>query len=140
MAEQVYTTVRLDTDLTSSIPTNQYNVVRDNYRPMYEPLAETERSLTGKLHVHKIMDGANPMILKDHRYTLYVTNAELDQLKADLGKNCYFMPHRRDETNWTSYRQIVFFQGLSEIEVLDPTLAYFLVNIVLQDNSGGTVS
>lgn len=140
MAEQVYENIRLDADLTGNLPTNTYSVLVEGFQDVEQPLAETERSLTGKLLVHRLMDGSTPKTTEDHHYKLHMTNAEKEQLEADVGKNVYFMPHRRDEgAGYASYRTVIFFERMENKEPLDNLQEYWNAEVFLRDNQDGSV-
>ena len=140
MAASTYATIRLDTDLTGDLPTNEYTVLVENYQELHVPAVESERSSTGKLHTHRVLDGSDPLVFHDHHMRLYLTKSELTTLVGDLGKTCYYMPHYRDEgAGYASYRSIVLFEKLERIEPIDPFLNYLTADIYLRDDSEGSV-
>lgn len=139
MAATVHDNILLDVDLTGIIPTNTYDVSAEGLEDIYAPAVVTERGLTGKLHVHRLMDGADPDVFKDYRYVLFLTRAQLAALVGDVGRTLYFMPHYRDDADVATYRFIVFFESVTSIRNIDPFLQYYQATIYLRDNSDGSV-
>lgn len=139
MAESIYSTIRLDADLTTGLPDNEYKVIMGALEEMPVAAAMTERSVTGLLQVHRIMEGSDPLVFDNGRYELLLQGrSELDQLLADLGRNVYFMPHIRDEASPTSYRSVKFFKGVSGVTNIDPMLGWFRAAIELEDSTSNT--
>lgn len=139
MAETVQETIRLDVELTGILPTNTYEVLQEGYQRLYMPAVTVERSLTGNLQVHRVMSGSDPLVFDNRQYILLLTPAQLTQIKADLGRNVYFMPHERDETD-VSYRRIVHFKSLVDVQPVDiASLTYWRATIHLEQGDGLTV-
>jgi hypothetical protein len=139
MAAEVFDTIRLDADLTGNLPTNEYKVLATGLEDLKEPAVLTERALTGRLHIHRVMDSGDPLVFDGHRYELFLTRAELDLLKADLARTVYFMPNYRDEgAGWETYREVVFFQSLTGIRNIDPEVDYWRAVIELVESTGNT--
>jgi hypothetical protein len=139
MAATVHETIRLDTDLTGDLPTNQYDVRQGGLEEIYEPATLTERGLTGDLHVHRVMSGGAPLVFDNYQYTLLLTRAQKDALALDLGKNVYLMPHVRDEGDALNYRSIMHFKSMAEVKEINPMLDYFTATIMLEEATGGSV-
>lgn len=141
MVASVHDNIRLDTALTGILPTLTWEVNAEGYRDQnYVPIV-TRRALTGKLHIHRVMDSGtpiNPYLLKDFNYELILTRAEYIALQALIGKILYFMPHYRDEAD-TDYRSVVVLVSVSEAMPYDPYLTYYRIAIHLQDADGATV-
>jgi len=132
--------IRLDVDLTGNLPTNAYAVRTEGLEDVYSPVVATDRSITGKLHVHRLMDGTDPEVFRDYRYTLILTRDELTRLVEDLGRTVYFMPHWRDEgAGFAAYRFKVLFERLTNVRNVDPMTDYWSATIYLRDNSDGDV-
>lgn len=138
MAASAHTTIRLDTDLTGILPTNTYGVVYDGLEQIYQPAITIERSLTGKAHVHRVLDSGTPVVFDGHQYRLLLTLAEKEQLAADIGKVCYFMPHYRDEAD-VDYRVVVTFRAMRDVKNIDPMLRWWYATIELEQTDGVTV-
>lgn len=138
MATSVHDTVRLDADLTGILPTNQYRVRTDGLDDQYGPIIMTERSLTGRLLVHRLMDGTDPEVYQSWQYELILTRAEKDQILLDLGRVLYFMPHVRDEAT-TNERFTVVFKGATDVQNFDPMLDYWKMTIELEEATGNSV-
>ena len=139
MAVSVHDNILLDTDLTGIIPTNAYDVSAEGLEDVYAPAVVTERGVTGKLHVHRLMDGVDPDVFRDYSYVLILTRAQLATLVGDVGRTLYFMPHYRDDADVATYRFIVFFESMTGIRNIDPFLQYYQATIYLRDNSDGSV-
>lgn len=139
MAATVHDTIRLDTDLTGQLPTNEYGVLHEGLEHLREPLMQTERSLTGHMHIHRVLDGSDPMVVQGERLKLLLEPTEFDTLIADLGKVVYYMPHRRDESDPTTYRRVMLFRQIESIENVDPNITWYRATIILEDATGNSV-
>jgi len=139
MAASVHDDILLDVDLTGIIPTNAYDVAADGLEDVYAPAVVTERGITGKLHVHRLMDGVSPEKFQDYNYGLILTRAQLATLVGDVGKTVYFMPHYRDDADVATYRFKVFFESASNIRNIDTFREYYRATIYRRDNSDGTI-
>jgi hypothetical protein len=140
MAASVYNNIRLDADLDgSNLPINEYKAIQGGMRHLPQAALAVERSLTGKLHVHRIRESGDPMVIEGYRYELLLTSRdELSQLQADLGKDLYLMRHARDESVPASYTEVVLFKGMPEVENIDPYLNWWRVVIELEESTGNT--
>lgn len=136
MAATMYANIRLDVDLTGDLPTNTYEVILEGYEDVFTPVVVTERGLTGQLQVHRLMDGNDPLVHESHRYTLILSRAEKDQVKADMGKVCYFMPHYRDEADVATYRKTVLLMPVTPTAMFDPMQDWWHWAVQLEDASG----
>ena len=139
MAEQVYDTIRLDNNLTGDLPTAEYHVQLSGMEDRNAAAAAWERGLTGTLHVHRTMSGGSPVTWRDHVYRLTLTNAEYETLRDMIGKIVYFMPHRRDESDYASYREVVLIAGYQKESPLDPMETWWTLTVMLVDATGETV-
>jgi len=140
VAASMHDDILLDTDLTGNLPTNDYAVMAEGLEDVYAPVVATDRSLTGKLHVHRLLSAGNPEVFRDYHYILILTRAELIQLVGDLGKTLYFMPHYRDEgAGFASYRYKVLFESLTNVRNIDPMTDHWQATIYLRDNSDGDI-
>lgn len=141
MAASVHDNIRLDTALAGILPTLTWEVNVEGYRDQnYVPIV-TRRSLTGKLHIHRVMDSGTPTIpylLKDYNYELILTRDEYITLHALVGKILYFMPHYRDEAD-VAYRSVVVMVSVSEAMPYDPMLTYWRIAVHLQSADSATV-
>jgi hypothetical protein len=136
MALDLYANIRLDVDLTGDLPTNTYEVKLDEFEDTFTPVVATERSLTNRLQVHRLMDGSDPIVNEGHRYTLILSRAEKDQVKDDMGKVVYFMPHYRDESDVATYRKPMLLMPVSGTAIFDPEMNWWHWAIALEDASG----
>jgi hypothetical protein len=139
MAAEVKENILLDTDLTGDLPTNSYKVRHDGLERIYEPAVSMERSLTGKLHVHRLTSAGVPVVFDNYRYTLILTLAEKNQIAADLGKIVYFMPHYRDDADAATYRTEMLFSSMTEVHNIDPMLEWWTATIELVEATGQSV-
>ena len=140
MAATLHATIRLDVEVPANLPTNEYKVLFEGAEDIFGPAVAVERSITGTLHVHRLMDGANPVVFDDHHFTLKLTRAELVTLTADVGRTLYFMPHYRDEgAAWATYRFKVFLESMTGVKGITSMHAHFLATIYLRDNADGDV-
>ena len=143
MAATLHTTIRLDVEVggvVANCPDNEYKVLFEGAEDIFGPAVSVERSITGKLHVHRLMDGSNPVVFDDHHFTLKLTRAELVTLTADVGRTMYFMPHYRDEgAAWATYRFIVLLESMTGVRGINAMQEHFLATIYLRDNSDGSV-
>jgi hypothetical protein len=133
MAATTYSNIRLDRDLSGSLPTNTYKALLDGDLHLLEPAIFSERSLTGKLHVHKLLeDVSNTKVFSGRKYKLLLTAAEKDQIAADVGEIVYFMPHRRDEGDVANYRFVMLFRSMQDVIGVDPCREYFYATVELE--------
>ncbi len=141
MSASTYSNIRLDTDVTgASLPTNTYKVLWEGDLRLYEPAVFTERALTGKLHIHRLLDGSDPKVFDGRRYKVLLTGqSEVSQLAADLGKNIYFMANYRDEGDVATYRSVMYFKSMRDVVAVDPSETYFSCSIELEESTGNTV-
>ncbi len=141
MATSTYANIRLDTTLTGNLPTNTYKVLWEGDLRLYEPAIHTERSLTGKLHIHKLLDGGDLKVFDGRRYKVLLTGqSEVSQLAADLGKTVYFMPNYREEgAGYADYRSIMLFKSMKDVTAVDPSETYFSCSIELEESTGNSV-
>ena len=124
---------------------NTYKVLWEGDLRLYEPAIHTERSLTGRLHIHKLLDGANPKIFDGRRYKVLLGatdgitgQEEVSQLAADLGKVVYFMPNYRDEAD-LDYRSIVLFKSMRDVTAVDSSETYFYATVELEEATDQSV-
>jgi len=95
------------------------------------------RSINGTTRVGALEDANGPMVYTDFSMVLSLTAAELATLKAELGREVYFVDHDHaaDGTNHTSDVVTMLLQEIGEPENLDPMLNYFTAKIVLVDTN-----
>ena len=140
MAVLVHDSIRLDVDLADGMPVNEYGVIQGTLEMTPAPALISERSLTGFLQVHRVVQGTTPLVFDNQRHQLLIKGqAELDQLKADLNRTVYFMPHRRDEDAPEGYLTVKLFKALT-IEPIDPMLEWFRAAIDLEDATSNVPS
>jgi len=140
MPATVHATIRLDVELTDELPVNEYKVIIGTLEEMPAPALVSERSLTGLLQVHRVMEGTVPLQFDNQRHELLIqTRAALEQLKGDLGRIVYFMPHLRDEADPVTYRSVKLLKSISA-QNIDPMLEWFRAAIELEDATSNSPS
>jgi len=139
MAASVSATIRLDTALTGQLPTQTWKVDFEGLHDTNWAAVIGERSLTGQLHVHRVLSAGSVVQFRNYEYTLICTDTEYRNLIQLVGKVCYFMPHWRDEGDPTTYREIVLLEAMSGDKLLDPMMNYFTATVLLVDADGCTV-
>ncbi len=139
MAVEIHANILLDTDLSGNLPTNAYRVLHESYEDTLQPAVVPERSLTGKMHIHRVREGVSPMIFDGVKYELILTLAEKDRLLLDLGKTVYFMHNRRDESDIATYRHVMLFESAVGVRPFDPNEAYWRLVIVLIEATNNEV-
>lgn len=141
MAVKMFDTIRLDNDLTSNLPTNEYNVLFEGYEDVYAAAVITERGLTGRLLVHRQMEGGVPVKWEDHQYRILLTRAQKDTLIAHLGMIMYFMALYRDEdpAGCAAYRDVVLLKAMVGVTHIDPNQQWWTATVYLESASGLTV-
>jgi hypothetical protein len=139
MAASVQDTILMSDTLDGDLPDKGYKVLHDGLEEKYEPIMVTERALTGKMHIHRLTDAGSPMLIDGYRYTLILTLAEKIQLASDVGKTVYFMQHYRDDADPGTYRKVMLFRSITEVENFDPMLEYWRATIELEEATGQTV-
>ncbi|KKL91712.1 hypothetical protein LCGC14_1891940, partial [marine sediment metagenome] len=104
------------------------------------PAVFTERALTGKLHIHRLLDDSDPKVFDGRRYKVLLTGqAEVSQLAADLGKTVYFMANYRDEGDVATYRSVMLFKSMRDVTAVDPSETYFSCSVELVSAEGNSV-
>jgi hypothetical protein len=136
MAEEVHDTIMLSNTLATGLPDTEYKVSHGGLQEMPEPALYTERSLTGKLIIHRLEESGSTMVFNGYRYTLFLTRAEKDQVITDLGRVMYFLPHVRDEVSPTL--ETVILKSVSDVEPYDPMLDWWQATIELWEATGNT--
>lgn len=140
MAAHTHDTIRIDTSLDGSgLPVTEYRVIQDGMEKVYEPALVTERSITGKMHIHRVTSSGVPLVFDNYRYTLWLLDEELDTLRALLARVVYFMPHYRDEADAASYRTVMLLSSITDAKPLNPGLDYYLATIMLEVATGQSV-
>jgi hypothetical protein len=141
MAATVHATIRLDVDLTNGLPVNEYKVIMGTLQEEPTPALVSERSLTGLLQVHRVMQGTEPLWFDNQRHELLLQGrSELNQLLNDLGRVVYFMPHLRDEADPESYTSVKLLKSVTGVKNLDPMLEWLTAAIELEDATSNTPS
>lgn len=140
MALSVHENILLDADLSGDLPINAYRVLHESYEDTLQPAVVPERSLTGKMHIHRVRDGVDPLIFDGIKYELVLTLAEKDRLLLDLGKTVYFMHNRRDEADPLTFRSVVLFESVVGVRPYDPgETRYWRATIVLSEATDNEV-
>jgi len=136
----MYSTIRLDVELTDGLPINEYKVIYGSLNEEPTPALITERSLTGFLQVHRVIQSGNPLWFDNQRMELLIQGrAELQQLNADLGRVLYFMPHLRDEAAPEDYLSVKVLKSIQQ-QNIDPMAGWFKAAIELEDATSNVPS
>lgn len=140
MALEMHDDILLDTDVDGSgLPVNGYDIHYGDQADVPYAAVSSERSLTGDLQVHRTTSAGSVMTFLDRDYQVVATRAEMELLKADLGKICYFMPHYRDDADTATYRVVVLFERMTPAIPFDPMNDYWHSTVHLTDASALTV-
>lgn len=139
MAATVHDDILMDTALAGQLPATGWAVVLEGHRERTYAAVQSERGITGKLHVHRVLETGIVKQWRDYPYTLLCTHAEYRALRLLIGKVVYFMPHYRDDGDVANYRFVVLFQSMMEEIPLPADLAYWRVSIHLIDAEGNAV-
>lgn len=139
MVATIHDEMLMDTALAGSIPATSWSVVLEGHRERNYAAVQSERGITGKLHVHRVLETGVVKQFRDYPYTLICTHAEYRALRLLLGKVVYFMPHYRDDADVATYRFVVLFQSMIEDTPFDANLDYWKVAIHLVDAEGNSI-
>lgn len=139
MAASIHDEILMDTTLAGSIPATSWSVVLDGHREYNYAAVSSERGITGKLHIHRVLETGVVKQWRDYPYTLICTHAEYRALRLLVGKVVYFMPHYRDDGDVANYRFVVLFESMGDETPFDANLDYWKVAIRLIDAEGNTI-
>lgn len=140
MAATVHTTIRLDTALDGDLPDSEWKVSVGGLEERYQPAMMVERSLTGAMMIHRLRENDLPKSFSGMRYTMFLTSAaEKEALSDLLGYVVYFMPHYRDEADVATYRSVMLFKSMTEVEPYDPMLGWWKAVIELEEATNNEV-
>lgn len=96
-----------------------------------------ERGLTGRLLIHRTVDGSgNPLRFKDFGLLLTATAAEKTRLEALSGQTCYFIPN--DHTVGTAHGMAGGWKVLMTIrssQQITPDQSYWRIQIECKDDT-----
>lgn len=139
MAAIVHDDILMDTALAGVLPASSWYVIHEAHREYNYAAVQSERGITGKLHIHRVLELGSVKQWRDYPYTLICTHEEYRNLRTLLGKVVYFMPHYRDEGDVATYRHVVLFQSMVEEAPYNPVLEYWRVGIRLIDAEGNAI-
>jgi hypothetical protein len=132
MAAAMQDHIHLDTD---NPPTATYPALHETLDGTPMVAMVTERSLTGKLQVHRLLDGADPVQFVNDRMRLRLSLAEMLVVKGLAGKDVYYIPHYHDEAAPAAYVvQAVLVLRPGAITNLDPSAAHWFATVEILDN------
>jgi len=133
MALEIQDHIYLD---TSNPPTATYPVAAEglDWTPLVSVV--TERSLTGKLHIHRLVDGSDdPVSFRSDRLRLIATLAQMLVLRGMSGKTVYYVPNYHDPDNLANYtHESVLIIPEGSIANIDPMCTYWFMNVRLVDD------
>lgn len=144
MAPSVMDHIHLDTD---DPPTAEYPVSHGTLDLTPNVVVMTERSLTGKLHTHRLLDGADPQAFCTDRIRLKLTLAEMLVVKALAGKRVYYAANYHDDDedgagslkSWAAnsvyvIRAVAMLRP-GAVTNIDPKGAFWYVNVEFVDDT-----
>ena len=122
---------------TTNPPTATYPVVAEgglDWTPLVSVV--TERSLTGKLHIHRLVDGSdNPVSFRSDRLRLIATLAQMLTLRGMSGKTVRYVPNYHDPDDLATYtHECVLVIPEGSISNIDPMCTYWFINVQLVDD------
>lgn len=138
MALEIQDHIHLD---VSNPPTAEYDAQQGTLDHTYETAVTFERSVLGKLHVHRIIDGIDPVQFEADSMTLICTLAQMNTLRALAGKRVYYVPNYHDDAALGTYPTSSYIiRGLliinrGGITNLDPPGTYWTVQISVVDDT-----
>ena len=144
MAVEMHDHIHLDTD---NPPADEYKVAHGTLDHTPNVPVELERALTGKLHVHRLVDGdGDPVQFQSDKLRMKLTYAEMVAVTGMAGKMVYyaFNYHDDDEESgaldvWPDSSYVVRSLLLvRQVTNLDPRAAYWYVTIELVDDDAVT--
>jgi len=98
-----------------------------------------ERSITAKLHVHRLLDGdGDPVQFVGDAMLLMVTNDELNALLSVLATDVWYVPiiHPDDGEDHTTYaKQCVFTAKPGSVSNVDPMCTWWTIAVEFTDNT-----
>ena len=122
---------------TVNPPVATYDVVADSWDHTPSVMMAHERSVTGKLHVHRIVDGSgDPYQFEEDKVTILASLSDMSTLRALVGKTVYYVCPYHDPDNLDDYvitTTLVISSG--GIVNVDPMCTYWRVNCEFLDDS-----
>ena len=94
MAASIQDHIHLGTD---NPPTTTYKAEHGTLDVTPAVAVVTERALTGKLHTHRLLDGADPVQFRSDQLQIRATLTEMLALRGLAGKTVYYAPHYHDD-------------------------------------------
>jgi hypothetical protein len=134
MALGIQSTCYID---TVNPPVVTYNVLADSWDHTPNVMMANERSVTGKLHVHRIVDGSgDPYQFEEDKVTIMATLAEMAVLRALIGKTVYYVCPYHDPDNLANYVvTTVLVINPGGVANVDPMCTYWRVTCEFLDDS-----
>jgi hypothetical protein len=122
---------------TNSPPTATYHVMHQGYDPHEQVPMAVERTLTGKLKAHLLLDSSgDPVQLTSHAMTLMVSQAEKTTLESLIGKPVYYIPNWHDDSDQASYViSCKFNVQRGGMIPVDPKGTYWYVQLEILDDT-----
>jgi len=114
-----------------------YNVAHESWDYTPGVMVATERSITGKLHVHRIVGGGgHPWILEEDRVMIIATLAEMLVLRSLIGRYVYYIPCYHDPLDLASYyTQCILIIPSGGVVNMDPMGSYWRIKCKFTDYS-----
>jgi len=134
---------------TNNPPTTTYPALHKSLDWTPQVAVAFDRALTGKLHTHRLVSGADPIQFRSDRVRTKLTLAEMLVVKALAGKTLYYVFNYHDDNEdgagslktWPTSDYVV--RGVlmlrrGSVTNLYPKAAYWLMNIEIVDDDAVT--
>lgn len=122
---------------TVTPPVATYAVAHGSWDHTPQVMVATERSVTGKLHIHRVVDGGgDPYLLEEDKFTLIATLAQMVTLRALVGQTVYYVPNYHDPLALAGYiTTAVFMIPAGGMTNIDPHSSYWRIKCQFMDES-----
>ena len=134
MAYGIQDTCYLD---TVDPPVATYHVLHGSWDHTPVVPLVSERSVTGMLHVHRVVDGSgDPYQFEEDKCTVRVSLTEMLTLRGLIGHRVYFIPNYHDDVNITD-NMVTGYLSIDSggIVNIDPSGVYWNVTFRILDDS-----
>ena len=122
---------------TVNPPVATYNVLHGSWDHTPEVPIVFERSVTGKLHTHRVVDGVgDPYQFEQDKCTIRVSLTEMLTLRGLIGRQVYFIPNYHNDGDITD-NMVTGYLSINSggIVNIDPIGIYWNVTFQIMDDS-----
>ncbi len=121
---------------TVNPPVDEYKALFESYEPNEMPMVEIERSITGRLHPHRLIDSGGDVVqLNAHKLDIITAGTTTkNTLVRMCGEIAYYVSNWHDDDVISDYVVPCVVQ-LNGIATLNPIGEYWTVSIEILDNS-----